>query len=79
MAFCASSKSSFFYEACNATGVVLYHNIIKDFNFGVKGGSGGFCSKKELLDGLLDMALLIDQCSVFDSSEVINSDGGCFC
>ena len=43
-----------FYEACNATGVVLYH-IMKDFDF-VEDGLGGFCSKKELLDGLLDVA-----------------------
>jgi hypothetical protein len=41
-----------FNKACNTTGVVLYH-IMKDFNF-VKGGLGGFCSKKELLDGLYD-------------------------
>ena len=66
-----------FYEACNATGVVLYH-IMKDFDF-VESRLGGFCSKKELLDGLLDAAFVIDQGSFFDSSEVINSDDGCFC
>jgi hypothetical protein len=51
---------------------------MKEINF-VKGGLGGFCSKKELLDGLYDVAFVIDQGSVFDSSEVINSDDGCFC
>jgi hypothetical protein len=66
-----------FNEVCNATGVVLYH-IMKDFNF-VEGRLGGFCSKKELLDGLYDVSFVIDQVSVFDSSEVINSDDGCFC
>ena len=66
-----------FNKTCNATGVVLYH-IMKDFNL-VEGGLGGFCSKKELLDGLYDVAFVIDQGSVFDSSEVINSDDGCFC
>jgi hypothetical protein len=57
-----------FYEACTATGVVLYR-IMKDCNF-VEGGLGGFCSKKELLDGFLDVAFVIDQGIVFDSSEV---------
>ena len=66
-----------FYEACNANRVVLYH-IMKDFNF-VEGGLGGFYSKKELLDGLFDVAFVIDQGSILDSSEVINSDDGCFC
>ena len=61
-----------FYEACNATRVVLCH-IITDFNF-VEGGLGGFYSKKELLDGLLDVTFVIDQGSALDSSEVINSD-----
>jgi hypothetical protein len=51
---------------------------MKDFDF-VESRLGGFCSKKELLDGLLDAAFVIDQGSFFDSSEVINSDDGCFC
>jgi hypothetical protein len=66
-----------FYEACNATGVVLYH-IMKEFNFVEGRRLGGFYSEEEVLDGLFDEAFVIDQGSVLDSSEVINSDDGCF-
>ena len=66
-----------FYEACNATEVVLCH-IMKDFNF-VEDGLGGFYFEEELHDWLFDVAFVIDQGSVLDSSEVINSDDGCFC
>ena len=57
-----------FYEACNATGVVLCH-IMKDFNF-VEGRLSGFYSEEEVLDGLLDEAFVIVQ-DIF-----INSDDG---
>ena len=66
-----------FYEACNATEVVLCH-IMKDFNF-VEDGLGGFYFEEELHDWLFDVAFVIDQGSVLDSSEVINSEDGCFC
>ena len=51
---------------------------MKDFNF-VEDWLGGFYFEEELHDWLFDVAFVIDQGSVLDSSEVINSDDGCFC